>query len=62
MFLKYWHTEKLGEQLQKAQEAVITIQKGNVFGLLCQYFSRNFNPVEGMVIKLLREQVKIAHP
>lgn len=27
VFLKYWHTEKLGEQLQKAQEAVITIQK-----------------------------------
>lgn len=27
VFLKYWHVEKLLEQLQKAQEAVITIQK-----------------------------------
>lgn len=27
VFLKYWHAEKLAEQLQKAQEAVITIQK-----------------------------------
>ncbi|KAJ7348746.1 hypothetical protein OS493_039311, partial [Desmophyllum pertusum] len=27
VFLKYWHAEKLSEQLQKAQEAVITIQK-----------------------------------
>lgn len=30
VFLKYWHVEKLLEQLQKAQEAVITIQKGAV--------------------------------
>ena len=28
VFLKYWHTEKLAEQLEKAQGAVITIQKG----------------------------------
>lgn len=28
VFLKYWHTEKLAEQLEKAQRAVITIQKG----------------------------------
>ena len=28
VFLKYWHAEKLAEQLQKAQEAVIKIQKG----------------------------------
>ena len=28
VFLKYWHTEKLAEQLEKAQEAVIAIQKG----------------------------------
>jgi len=27
VFLKYWHAEKLAEQLQKAQEAVIKIQK-----------------------------------
>ncbi|KAJ7365813.1 hypothetical protein OS493_002534 [Desmophyllum pertusum] len=27
VFLKYWHAEKLSEQLQKAQKAVITIQK-----------------------------------
>lgn len=32
MFLKYWHAEKLVEHLQKAQEAVIKIQKGT-----CQY-------------------------
>ncbi|CAH3188478.1 unnamed protein product [Porites evermanni] len=32
VFLKYWHVEKLLEQLQKAQEAVITIQKGTVPG------------------------------
>lgn len=28
VFLKYWHTEKLAEQLEKAQRAVIIIQKG----------------------------------
>lgn len=28
VFLKYWHAEKLTEQLQKAQEAVIKIQRG----------------------------------
>ena len=33
VFLKYWHAEKLTEQLQKAQEAVIKIQKG-----ICHYF------------------------
>lgn len=27
VFLKYWHAEKLAEQLQRAQEAVIIIQK-----------------------------------
>lgn len=26
--MKYWHAEKLAEQLQKAQVAVIKIQKG----------------------------------
>ena len=30
VFLKYWHADKLADQLLKAQEAVITIQKGTL--------------------------------
>ena len=32
VFLKYWHADKLADQLLKAQEAVITIQKGTFTG------------------------------
>ena len=47
VFLKYWHAEKLTEQLQKAQEAVIKIQKG-----ICHCFEEPNLPLLWRALRL----------
>lgn len=54
VFLKYWHAEKLTEQLQKAQEAVIKIQKGK-----CHYFEEAASRFYGEICAYL---VNITNP
>lgn len=54
VFLKYWHAEKLTEQLQKAQEAVIKIQKGK-----CHYFEEAASRFYGEICVYL---VNITNP